>query len=204
MKSRTTHGEPRGRALQGFLRCICGLALLLALPVEAQNVLPPPTNAPQTVTLAWDKSPGTNIASYWIWYGAGSRQYTNKLTAGTNLTVAVKRLAWGTTYYFAATAVDTVGLESDWSTEVSYTTPMLPAAPGLKPVVVLTVQSKSLDAGALWADGGMYWSVAPDDLGKVFRLKIAGAPAVAESKVQSLKSKVLTPRAIQPPPIPGE
>ena len=41
------------------------------------------------------------------------------VAAGTNLTVSVSNLVEGTTYYFAATAVDTNGLESDYSTEVS-------------------------------------------------------------------------------------
>ena len=44
--------------------------------------------------------------------------------AGTNLTVSVSNLVEGTTYYFAATAVDTNGLESDYSTEVSTLIPV--------------------------------------------------------------------------------
>ena len=73
-----------------------------------------------TVTLAWDPSPGTNIiANYNVYYGAASRTYTNTVSAGTNTTVSISNLVEGTTYYFAATAVDTAGLESDYSTEVS-------------------------------------------------------------------------------------
>jgi hypothetical protein len=73
-----------------------------------------------TVTLAWDASAGTNIiANYNLYYGAASATYTNVVAAGTNLTVSVTNLVEGTTYYFAATAVDTAGLESDYSTEVS-------------------------------------------------------------------------------------
>jgi hypothetical protein len=73
-----------------------------------------------TVTLAWDPSPGTNIiVNYNVYYGAASATYTNHVSAGTNTTVAVSNLVEGTTYYFAATAVDDAGLESDYSTEVS-------------------------------------------------------------------------------------
>jgi len=73
-----------------------------------------------TVTLAWDASPGTNvIANYKVYYGVASATYTNAVSAGTNLTVSVSNLVAGATYYFAATAVDTSGLESDYSTEVS-------------------------------------------------------------------------------------
>jgi hypothetical protein len=79
------------------------------------------SNAPrQSVTLAWHPSPGTSvIANYNVYYGAASATYTNVVAAGTNSTVSISNLVNGTTYYFAATAVDTSGLESDYSTEVS-------------------------------------------------------------------------------------
>jgi hypothetical protein len=73
-----------------------------------------------TVTLAWDPSSGTNIiASYNIYYGGASRTYASVASAGTNTTLSIPNLVEGTTYFFAATAVDTDGLESDYSTEVS-------------------------------------------------------------------------------------
>ena len=78
-----------------------------------------------TVTLAWDPSTGTNIiANYNVYYGVASATYTNVAAAGTNLTVSVSNLVEGATYYFAATAVDTFGLESDYSTEVSTLIPI--------------------------------------------------------------------------------
>ena len=75
---------------------------------------------PQSLTLAWDPSPGTNvIANYNVYYGVASATYTNTVAAGTNTTVSISNLVNSTTYYFAATAVDPFGLESDYSTEVS-------------------------------------------------------------------------------------
>jgi hypothetical protein len=59
------------------------------------------------------------IANYNLYYGAASATYTNVVAAGTNTTVSISNLVEGKTYYFAATAVDTAGLESDYSTEVS-------------------------------------------------------------------------------------
>ena len=45
----------------------------------------------RTVTLAWDKSQGTNvITNYTIWQGAVSRVYTNWLDVGTNLTGTIR------------------------------------------------------------------------------------------------------------------
>ena len=64
--------------------------------------------------------PGTNLF----------RAYTNFVNAGTNLTATVTNLASGLTYYFAATAFDTNGLESDYSGEVAITIPPpLPPSP---------------------------------------------------------------------------
>jgi hypothetical protein len=75
---------------------------------------------PQSVTLAWDPSPGTDaIANYNVYYGVARATYTNVVAAGTNTSMPISNLVVGTTYYFAATAVDGSGLESDYSTEVS-------------------------------------------------------------------------------------
>jgi hypothetical protein len=75
---------------------------------------------PQSVTLAWNPSPGTDvITNYNLYYGAASATYTKVVAAGTNTTASISNLVDGTTYYFATTAVDTSGLESGYSTEVS-------------------------------------------------------------------------------------
>ena len=45
----------------------------------------------RTVTLAWDRSQGTNvITNYTIWQGVASRTYTNSVNVGTNLTGTVR------------------------------------------------------------------------------------------------------------------
>jgi hypothetical protein len=78
------------------------------------------SNAPlQSVTLAWDPSiPATNVAGYTIYYGVGSRSYTNLVEVGLATTGVVSNLVAGTAYYFAVTAYDPTGLESDFSSEV--------------------------------------------------------------------------------------
>jgi hypothetical protein len=64
--------------------------------------------------------PGTNFY----------RTYTNMMDVGTNLTATVTNLVFGPTYYFAATAYDTNGLESDYSGEVAFSVPTpLPPSP---------------------------------------------------------------------------
>jgi hypothetical protein len=79
--------------------------------------------AAQSVTLAWRSSADTNVIGYNIYYGAASHTYTNMVTAGNALTATVSNLVEGTTYYFAATAHNILGMESDYSNETSYTVP---------------------------------------------------------------------------------
>jgi hypothetical protein len=82
------------------------------------------------VTLAWDTSPSTGITNYSVYYGTATGAYTNQVNAGTNLSVTVSNLVNGVKYYFAATALDTHGMESAYSAEINYTIPWpRPAAP---------------------------------------------------------------------------
>ena len=94
-------------------------AIILCTGVLAS--LPSSVIAASSVTLAWNQSPGTNIAGYKIYFGTGSHTYTNTVNVGNVTNVMITALATDTTYYFAATAYDTSGLESDYSTEVAYT-----------------------------------------------------------------------------------
>jgi hypothetical protein len=79
--------------------------------------------AEQSVTLAWDLSPDTNVAGYFLYYGASSGSYTSQVDAGANVTATVSGLREGRTYYFAITAYDAYGFESDPSSEVPYIVP---------------------------------------------------------------------------------
>lgn len=74
-----------------------------------------------SITLAWNRTSGANTAGYRLYYGASSRNYTNVVDArtATNATVSVQKN--GTTYYFAVTAYSPDGLESSYSSEISYT-----------------------------------------------------------------------------------
>ena len=78
------------------------------------------------MTLAWDPSPGSGIAGYRLYQGAASRTYTNVIAVGNATTRTITSLASGATYFFAVTAYDTNGLESDFSSEISYTVPRSP------------------------------------------------------------------------------
>lgn len=76
------------------------------------------------VTLAWDPSPGPDIAGYRLYSGLASQTYTSMLDVGSATTGTISNLLAGTTYYFAVTAYDVAGLESPFSGEIAYTVPL--------------------------------------------------------------------------------
>jgi len=86
------------------------LLFFLISPVLAQD---------KTVVLGWDPNSETDIAGYRAYYGTASRNYTVKVDVGNVITCEIPGLAVGTVYYFAVTAYNTSGLESDYSNEVS-------------------------------------------------------------------------------------
>lgn len=88
------------------------IPFLLALVLPARAVI-----------LEWDANTETNLAGYRVYSGRQSRVYDSVLDVG-NQTLAQLTTQPGTTYY-AVTAYDTDGLESDFSDEVFYTAPGL-------------------------------------------------------------------------------
>lgn len=87
------------------------------------------------VGLAWDQNnPSEGVTGYRIYYGVASRSYTNitDVGMGTNITrwpeclcptngcAIITNLDVGVRYYFAATAYNGSGLESDFSNEVDW------------------------------------------------------------------------------------
>ena len=102
-----------------------------------------------TIKLAWDPSasdPTNGSVGYKVYYGAASATYTNTVNAGTNLTASVTNLSKGQTYYFAATAYLTNGLESDYSQEISWSMPTNPPAPLNLHVTVAVVVDVNVNA----------------------------------------------------------
>jgi hypothetical protein len=75
--------------------------------------------AQSRVTLAWDPSPGT-ITGYRLYQGSANQTYTNVIDVGTNTSATVSNLSSGATYFFAVTAYDSNGSESDFSNQITY------------------------------------------------------------------------------------
>lgn len=74
-----------------------------------------------TATLAWDAVTDASLSGYRVYYGTAPGTYLQSLGQGLNVgnvtTYTVTGLSSGRRYYFAATAYDTAGNESDFSNE---------------------------------------------------------------------------------------
>lgn len=71
------------------------------------------------ITLEWDPNSEPDIAGYKVYYGLQSGYYTNTIDVGNYTTCVISGLDSAKTYYFAATAYNTDGYESNYSNEVS-------------------------------------------------------------------------------------
>lgn len=82
-----------------------------------------PGGSDTSATLAWDAVGDSRVAGYRVYYGLASRDYAQAKGAGLNAggctTYVVNGLDRGRTYYFAVTAYDASGNESDFSNEAS-------------------------------------------------------------------------------------
>ncbi|MBN9691338.1 MAG: host-nuclease inhibitor Gam family protein [Verrucomicrobia bacterium] len=82
------------------------------------------------VGLTWDPNTEADLGGYRVYYGPASRSYTNVVNVGRTNVARVTGLLDGAAYFFAVTAYNTNGLESDYSNEVRIQTGTRPAAPG--------------------------------------------------------------------------
>lgn len=133
------------------LKSFCTCALLLATTLT--------TFANQSVRLIWSPSPSPDIVGYDIYYGQASDDYTNEVSTGDVTNLTVSGLSDGTTYFFAARAVNGSGLESELSLQTSYTVPTAAARLG-RPVF----SSNGLSVAVTGVPGYLYAIQASTDL----------------------------------------
>src|SRR3954468_23242490 len=103
-------------ALSRLMRLLKAVSLVLVTCFGSQMLAPA-----ATVTFGWD--PVGGAASYRLYQGSSSRNYTQSLASGQTQTT-VSNLVEGVTYYFAVTAVGSNSLESAFSDEFSYAPPV--------------------------------------------------------------------------------
>ncbi len=127
-----------GREWRGISKCVTSIGVGLLVAV----VLGIPTAHGADVTLSWNPSPSAGVVGYWVYYGEWSKAYTKRVDAGSGTSCLVKGLQDGVTYYFAMTARDAKGNESDFSEEVFF--------PGrnVAPLARVTASSQDIGAGS--------------------------------------------------------
>ncbi|GEM_PF-1851240 len=125
--------------------------IFAAIMLAAAPALPAPAGTKASVRLTWDPNPEFNLTGYRVHYGPDSRTYLETLDAGTRSSTQLTSLTPGETYYCVITAVNTLGLESDYSNEISFSIPPRPASPLLQaPVVPQTPSGQSGSAQLSW------------------------------------------------------
>lgn len=73
----------------------------------------------ESVRISWDSNSESDLEGYVVYYGTVSHSYTQSIDVGLTTDVDITDLSAETAYFFAVTAYDTSGNESDYSEEVS-------------------------------------------------------------------------------------
>lgn len=76
-----------------------------------------------SVTLTWNRSPDANVTGYNLYCGTASRAYTQLVNVGNATHYRFANLTVGADNFFAATAYNVLGMESDYSAEAVYFAP---------------------------------------------------------------------------------
>lgn len=127
--------------------------------------------ASQAATLMWDANSESNLLGYRVYVGAASRTYSTNWTT-TNTTFTVTNVPVNGTNFFAVTAFDTDGFESEYSDEVSGVFTNRPAkVTGVRLAPVLTAQSAPTVNGP-WSPEVPLIELALTDQARFFRLAI--------------------------------
>ena len=123
------NSQPHHPLAQNLLKSIAAVftaALCLAGSASAAGL--------NSVSLAWDPNPETDIVGYRLQYGLTPGDYPNVVDAGNATSATATGLNQGTTYYFTVVAYNAFGLTSAPSSEVTYTVPGTPnTAPSASP-----------------------------------------------------------------------
>jgi hypothetical protein len=167
------------RALCRYKHFLCiGALFCSVIAVQAQS----------RVTLAWDRNSEANITGYRLYCGTVTRVYTDIVNAGNATTASVSNLLPGVTYRFAVTAINTLGVESDYSSEVAFTTtnivtPNIP--PTLSSLANLTINE---DAGAQTV---LLTGISPGPENQTVTVTASASP---QSLIPSVQTAYVSPR----------
>lgn len=141
----------------GFIR---GIWIALILCASLQNWCAQAAN----VTLAWNPSPSGGVSGYRVYMGNRSGSYTNILSAGNSTSITVSNLQVDTTYFFAITAFDAIGRESEFSNEISYTPTVVVFLPRIASLQMKVAATGGMTLAVTGTAGRTYDLLASTDL----------------------------------------
>jgi len=198
------------RGLRSDLSLLFRTALVFILAAVCILILT--SNAyPAEVTLIWDPVTHPDLAGYKIYYGNSSRNYIVTTDVGNQTSCTITDLIDTEPYYFAATAYDIYGNESDYSNEVSYSS--VNNSPVLSPIgkkttvegqlLQFTVMATDPDGDALSysvshlpaganfdsANRTFWWTPANGDAGNygvLFTVNDTGTPPLSASETVTI------------------
>jgi fibronectin type 3 domain-containing protein len=155
----------------------CVSASLLFFPLQSSAAEVPP-RFPCSLTLAWDPSDDPNVIGYRVYEGRASEVYTSVVDTSNSTTVVISNLDPGATYYFAVTAYDNAGLESQYSGEIDYTVPV--GALGMLdrlPPLTIQLSSSTVVLSGTASPGNSYDVLATQDFQTWFVIGAVAADA---------------------------
>ncbi|MCE5241649.1 MAG: hypothetical protein LLF99_00490, partial [Desulfobacteraceae bacterium] len=106
---------PPSSRWKSFLSSVTGLGFIC---VAVLFLVPQSVRAAQ-VTVAWDPSTSASVSGYKLYLGTASRTYSATYDAGGSTSYVVSGIDGSQSVYLAATAYDSAGNESDYSTELT-------------------------------------------------------------------------------------
>lgn len=119
-RGRHRHLASSSSSLSSQLITLAALPLLARVPLWALSVcaltLSSSAFAAQ-ITLGWDPDHDPAVAGYILYYGSASGEYEGAIDVGLQSTYTLTDLEDGQSYYFAVTAYDVHGNESELSAE---------------------------------------------------------------------------------------
>ena len=135
---------------------------LLMMTMTALYLAPTAASAAQA-TLSWsapttytDGTPLSGLSGYTVHAGTTAGNYSQHISVGNTTNYTMASLNDGTTYYFAVSAIDTSGISSKVSNEVSFTTPVPPP-----PTALYTLTASAGSAVAVTQGTSQTFAITP-------------------------------------------
>jgi hypothetical protein len=133
-RSAQAESFPNGDRPRFLMKIVLFALLMLAITIQANAA---------DLSLSWEPNTESDLGGYRLHYGRAPGNYSSNLDVGNRTGYVLNALDEGQTYYFALSAYDVYGIESDLSEEFSFEIPI--AEDGGRPILTMEVGEVDLD-----------------------------------------------------------